>query len=115
MADRIPDLLRPADKSPVDAHVAKVDGQGSGVGSGRETMTVREEEAEVSSAESEGSTHPDLRRSLLFISFVSQVTSLSSKVLRAAESSTSTLETTATSHLCIGLQSTLTSTYAAGS
>lgn len=54
MADRILDLLRPADKSPVDAQVAKVDGQGSGVGSGRETMTVREEEAEVSLAESVG-------------------------------------------------------------
>ena len=54
MADRIPDLLRPTDKSPVDAQVAKVDGQGSGVGSGRETMTIREQEAEVSWRGSEG-------------------------------------------------------------
>lgn len=48
MADRIPDLLRPTDKTPVDAQLVKVDGRGEGVGTGRETMTIRDQGGEVS-------------------------------------------------------------------
>ncbi|KAI5454987.1 palmitoyltransferase akr1 [Naganishia albida] len=48
MADRIPESLRPAEKSPVDAQVAKVNGQGEGVGSSRQTMTIVEQDTEPS-------------------------------------------------------------------